>query len=52
MLSIVTTPLSSPLLVHYLIEQDKWRLLRVYGVDITHLLPLSGYLLVPSSDYR
>jgi hypothetical protein len=32
MLRVIATPLSSPLLVHYLIEQDKWRLLWVYGV--------------------
>jgi hypothetical protein len=41
MFSVVATPLSYPVLVHYLIEQDKWRLLWVYGVDITHQpLPL------------
>jgi hypothetical protein len=38
MLSVVATPFSSPLLIYYLIEQDKWRLLRVYSVDITHSL--------------
>jgi hypothetical protein len=35
MFSVIATPFSVPVLIHYLIEQDKWRLLWVYGVDIT-----------------